>query len=210
MMTEKSPIAQNVQNLIDKLHLEGVEAGRDEGEVILEASKKRAALIIEKAQKEAAAIKDEMHQLIEDEKKASNEAMKMALRDAVLTLKTQLSLQFKAHLQNLISYKLADDTFLEEMLMAITRSSLSEKEESLEIIISEIEDSKEKQRKLIKSIASDMFRHKVRLGKTTQKGIKISLIDEEIEIDLTEEALTDLIYHLLIPRYHELLEGIEK
>ena len=55
-----------------------------------------------------------------------------------------------------------------------------------------------------------MFRHKVRLGKTTQKGIKISLIDEEIEIDLTEEALTDLIYHLLIPRYHELLEGIEK
>ena len=210
MMTEKSPIAQNVQNLIDKLHLEGVEAGRDEGEVILEASKKRAALIIEKAQKEAAAIKDEMHQLIEDEKKASNEAMKMALRDAVLTLKAQLSLQFKAHLQNLITHKLSDNTFLEEMLLTITKSSLSDKEESLEIIISEIENSKEKQDKFIKEIASDMFRHKVRLGKTNQKGIKISLLDDEAEIDLTEEALTDLIYHLLAPRYYELFEGLKR
>jgi len=209
-MTEKSPIAHNVQNLIDKLHLEGIEAGKDEGEVILDASKKKATLIIENAKKEAATIKDEMHQLIEDEKKASNEAMKIALRDTVLTLKTQLSLQFKTHLQNLISSKLSNNTFLEEMLITITKSSLSDKEESLEIIVSEIEESKEKQKKLIKSIASDMFRHEVRLGKTTQKGIKISLIDKEIEIDLTEEALTDLIYHLLIPRYHELLEGIEK
>ena len=75
-----------------------------------------------------------MHQLIEDEKKASNEAMKMALRDAVLTLKTQLSLQFKIHLQHLISAKLSNDTFLEEMLITITRSSLSEKEESLKIM----------------------------------------------------------------------------
>lgn len=209
-MTEKSPIAQNVQNLIDKLHLEGVEAGRDEGEAILEASKKKAALIIEKAQKEAAAIKDEMHQLIEDEKKASNEAMKMALRDAVLTLKTQLSLQFKTHLQHLISDKLSDDTLLEEMLLTITKSSLSDKEESLEVIISEIENSKEKQDKFIKKIASDMFRHQVRLGKINQKGIKVSLLDEQAEIDLTEEALTDLIYHLLAPRYCELFEGLKR
>ena len=54
-----------------------------------------------------------------------------------------------------------------------------------------------------------MLRDVIELVPATQikGGIKVRLVGKDIEIDLTDEALTDLILKYLLPRYREIVSG---
>lgn len=208
-MAEKSPISENVQALIDKLHFEGVKAGSEDARLIVQKAKQEAAKIIDDAQKEADRLRAEAHAMIEKEKSASEAAFKTSLRDSVLTLKTQLFLQFKNQLQKQISTQMDDEKFLETLILTIAKAAISEEAQNINILVGEIKDYENRRDRLIEAIASKMLEDGIALGTGRDKGIKIKLIDQEVEVDLSEEALTELIYQLIIPRYRELFEGVK-
>lgn len=208
-MAENSPIAENVQALIDKLHYEGVKAGNEDARRIVDKAREEAEKIIKTARTEADKIRSEAYETIEKEKIASQAAFKTSLRDTVLTLKTQLFLQLKNQLEKLISTKMNNTEFLEELILSIAKAAANSKVQKLEVVVGEIKDYQEKRDQLIKTIVTDMSQKGIELGIGREKGIKIKLVDQEVEIDLSEEALTQLIYTLIIPRYRELFEGIK-
>jgi len=207
-MAENTPIAENVQALIDKLHFEGVKAGREDAQLIVQQAKQEAAKIIQEAQKEADKLRNDAQEWIEKEKIASQSAFKTALRDSILKLKTQLFLQFKNQLQQNISHTMQDETFLETLILSIAQAATTSQEENIKIIVGEIEDYEHKRDQLIQAISTQMTQNKIALGVGRDKGIKIALVDQEVEVDLSQEALTELIYQLIIPRYRELFEGV--
>ena len=45
------------------------------------------------------------------------------------------------------------------------------------------------------------------MGDTTP-GIRIRLVGQDVEIDLTERAVADLLLKHLLPRYRAVLEGV--
>ncbi|MCH9740996.1 MAG: hypothetical protein K0U38_09190 [Epsilonproteobacteria bacterium] len=205
-MQPNEPIAQNVQALVDKLHLQGVKAGKEEAEAILQKANEKAKQIIEEAEQRAKVIQEEAIQELEAEKKATHEAFKIALRNSVLTLKNQLFMQFKTHLQKLITQKLQDENFLEEMILTI--SSNIQSDENIELIVGRVENYESRQDAFIESIVEKMTTEGIKLGKLNRQGIKIQFIENNLEIDLSDEALTDLIYQLIIPRYQEMFDGV--
>ena len=47
----------------------------------------------------------------------------------------------------------------------------------------------------------------IREGDDRQPGIRIRLVEDEVTIDLTSEALTQLLLEHLLPRFRAVLEG---
>ena len=204
---EKQPIAENVQQLIDKLHDEGVKAAKAEALEIVEKAKSEANRIRNAAREEAEAIKSSAHQVIEEEKEAAHKAFAIASRDAVLLLKSQLFAQFEQHLKEMISREFTDEKFLYELILKISESALSEKEEDMQLLIGEIDETGQKRDDLIASLATQLAKKGIRLGKGGDRGIKILLEGENLQIDLSDKALSQLIAELIMPRYQEIFEG---
>jgi V/A-type H+-transporting ATPase subunit E len=204
-----------VKELISRLRDEGVKAGEDEARQILEDAEKKAAEIVNKAKSEADGILSKTRSEIESEKNAAREALQIAVRDAVLSLKEQLSVRFASHVKRLISSDLADKEFLRKLVLAVAARSVPEevKEKSLEILLSdEVSGDSSKQKEidpLVLSISKDLLREGITLvpaGKR-QRGIRLHLKGEDLEIDLTEETLSDSILRYLVPRFRSLIEG---
>ena len=55
-----------------------------------------------------------------------------------------------------------------------------------------------------------MLRDGLELGtrEDTSAGIRIQLLDENVEIELTDEAIAELLLRHLVPRFRAIMEGI--
>ena len=62
---------------------------------------------------------------------------------------------------------------------------------------------------LVLSISRDLLREGITLipAGERQRGIRLHLKGEDLEIDLTEETLTNSILRYLVPRFRSLIEG---
>jgi V/A-type H+-transporting ATPase subunit E len=204
-----------VKELISRLRDEGVKAGEDEARLMLEDAEKKAAEIINNAKAEAEGILSKTRSEIESEKNAAREALQIAVRDAVLSLKEQLSVRFASHVKRLISSELADKEFLKKLVLAVASRSVPDeiKDKSLQVLLSdEVSGDSSKHKEidpLVLSISKDLFREGITLVPSgeRQRGIRLHLKGEDLEIDLTEETLSDSILRYLVPRFRSLIEG---
>lgn len=197
-----------VQELIDRLYVEGVAKAQAEADTIVEEAKARARTIVSEAKAEAKAIKDETHKRIHTLEESTKNAFKIAIRDAILEVKGQLILQFQEHLHQLIQTHLEEDSFLEEVLKKIFEQALV-CEKRIDINLDEQIGSKEQIANFTKQELSRMLQKGVRLGSMKRKGIHIKIVDENLLIDLSQQNLASLIYQMVESQYHTLLEGIQ-
>ena len=204
-----------VKELISRLRYGGVKTGEDKARQILESAEKKAAEVLNKAKTEADSILSKTRAEIESEKTAAREALQIAVRDAVLSLKEQLSVRFASHVKRLISSDLADKEFLRKLVLAVASRSVPDeiKEKSLQVLLSdEVSGDPSKQKEidpLVLSISRDLLREGITLipAGERQRGIRLHLKGEDLEIDLTEETLTNSILRYLVPRFRSLIEG---
>ncbi len=63
---------------------------------------------------------------------------------------------------------------------------------------------------LIHQLSSEMLCQEIeiKVSDDQTKGIRIRLIDKDLEIDLTEQAISDLLLKHLLPRFRARLEGM--
>jgi V/A-type H+-transporting ATPase subunit E len=47
----------------------------------------------------------------------------------------------------------------------------------------------------------------VALGRETQHGLRVRVVDERVEIDLTDDAITELLARHLLPRFRAVMRG---
>jgi V/A-type H+-transporting ATPase subunit E len=99
-------VSQGVDELISKLRQEGVDAGNAEAEKVLSAAREKAKAIVDDAEKQS------RNKVTEAQKKADaflnggKEALKTAMRDMVLTLKTELTEGFRTDVKRLVEREL--------------------------------------------------------------------------------------------------------
>ena len=224
-MTDTHEVSSGVQELIARLRDEGVEAGEKKAEELIREAKKRTDQIVAEAKAEAAEIIKKARAVIKTERTASQEALKVAIRDTWLQLGEELKAVFASHVRRLVSAELEDRDFLRQLLLAIAGravASVSE-DQPLEVLVCQevfatgkeckgvTETSKEALRHFVLGVSGEILRKGVELKPSgdMQAGIRIRLVGEDVEIDLTDKALSDLILKHLLPRYRNIVAGVD-
>lgn len=224
-MANAVEISSGVQELIDKLKNEGIAEGEKQANHIINEAQMEASQIIAKAKSEADQFFAEAHRAIEVERLSANEAIKMAFRDSELTLRSKFRETFSDYLKRLVSYELQDKDFIKQFVLAVASLKKDEvsKAPEIEILLPSqlfktdengiylTEEGKTSCRHLILGITGQMLREGVELSITEdfKGGVKVRLVGEDIEIDLTDEAFSNLLLKYLLPRYRSIVSGQE-
>jgi V/A-type H+/Na+-transporting ATPase subunit E len=107
-----------------------------------------------------------------------------------------------------VSSELKDETVLRDMIVAIAGKGGSQipKDREFEVLLSE-----DRVKPFIMKVTRDMLRDGVEIKSFpgAQAGLKVKLKGEDLEIDLTEKAVTDLLVQHLLPKYRKIVRGQE-
>lgn len=222
---EETKEASGVQEFIDKLRNQGVGEGQRQAEQILKEAHHKASHILSQAQAEVDKLLSEARHKIEVERQSSHEAIKTAFRDTEIALRSKVREAFSVHLKRLVSLELEDRDFIKQLVLVIASVNTDEiaQASQVEVLLPsklfEIDESganlskegKKRMQHLVLGITDGMLREGIELKSATdvKGGIKVRLTGKDIELDLTDEALTDLLLKYLLPRYSEIVSGKE-
>lgn len=224
-MATKPKIQSGVDELIARLRDDGVNAGKDEAQRLMSDAQAKASSIVAKAKEEADAMIKDAREKIEKETKAAKASLKTAVRDTELMLESELKAGFSDHVKRLVSAELKDPEFMKVLILTVagrTTPALPEKE-GFEVLMPAAmlkkdqkgEGMSPKARKrlhdLVLGISGDMLRDGVEIkgDEAARPGLKIKLKDKDLEIDLTDNAIANVLLQYLLPRYRAIVAGEE-
>jgi V/A-type H+/Na+-transporting ATPase subunit E len=211
-----------VDKLIDRLRDDGIAQGRSQAQALVTAAQKQASDIAAAAQREADSIlvkaKEEAGKL----KAAGENAIALAMRDTLLSLEGELVKEFRNKLVNLIKGLLVDPAFLQRLILEVaSKAAPVSTSKPVELLLpAEIVSLEDLQRKpeqaapgtlmhFVLSLGGGMLRDGMRFGVAdeSEAGIRVCLVDDDVRIDLTESAISELLLRHMLPRFRALLRG---
>lgn len=222
------PLSSGVDALIARLRQEGVDAGQSEADTLLQNARAEAEDILSKAKAEAETHMETARREADAYRNAGEQALKTAMRDAVLSMKTGLMNQFSADVKRLVSHQLNDPEIVKAMILEVAgrvgEGAGLEGGEEIDIILPEyaigLEELRENPHELehgrltdfVLGLTGDMLRKGVGFSTSSDgaRGIRVEVKGQDIELDLTEEAVAGLLLQHLQPRFRAILEGIVK
>ncbi|MGR8931370.1 MAG: hypothetical protein ACU836_12065 [Gammaproteobacteria bacterium] len=229
MKEEKAEFASSgVEQLIDRLREQAINAGQAKAENIVADAQKRAAWLIGEAEQEAKNIVGKAQAEADALKNAGVDALNLAGRDALLRLRDTLLGSFSQEVQRVVREHMASETSIEQLVLALAgqvrqKTGLDEHDE-MTIILPEAVIGVEELRKkpeelqqgalshLTAAIANDLLRKGVSFDVSDEfkAGLQIRLEGNAMQIDFTDEAVSTLLLAHLQPRFRALLQGIVK
>ncbi len=221
---EGKTVSVGVQELIEKLRNQGVQNGRTEADKIISEAKAKASLLIKEAEQKADTIVGKAREEADFITKAGTEALQLAERNAILELKDFLLEKFSEQIRAVVSSSMDNELLLEKMIVEVAGENSLRGEKNVEVVlprkvigVDELRENPE----LLKEggmldfsmdQASTMLQKGVTfaVGTENQTGISFRLKDKDIEVELSEEAVSAVLLRHLQPRFRALLEGIIK
>jgi len=223
---EPEATASGVEELIKRLRHDGVEAGREEAERIINDAESRANWLVNQATEQAEEIVTKARREADRFRSAAEEALQVAARDAVLQMKDQLAQQFSDEIARLVRHEMEHEVLLERLILEVAgrvrRDASLDDAERIEILLpagardlADLRDDPEELRhgelsRYVIDVAGNLLRDGVTLkpSEEVKEGIRIRLTDEQIEMDLSSDAIAAHLLEHLLPRFRALLEGM--
>ncbi|MCB1639384.1 MAG: hypothetical protein KDI15_11105 [Thiothrix sp.] len=222
--TEKNHAASGIEALIDKLRQEGVDKGRSEAGQILLDAEKEADLLLRQAQERADTIIKQAQREATRQRQAGEDALKMAARDLLLEVKESLARGFTDQVERLIEQQMDNPAFVQRMVLELvgrTRQAAGLDESGqLEVLLPESVIGLDELRRnadeyqagqlsqFVQSLSVELLREGVSFNSHRGSGIRVRLVGRDVEVDLTDSAVSRLLLRHLQPRFHALLEGV--
>ncbi|MTI44880.1 V/A-type H+-transporting ATPase subunit E [Roseibium hamelinense] len=220
-----SAAGAGVQALIERLKSEGVEAGQSEAEAILKKAQADAERLVQNAEAKAQAILEKAHKEAAEERSATLDGLKIAARDMVLSLRNELDRSIQTEASRLIGVTLSEDDFLQKLILSIAAKAKEDagitNADKLDIVLperavtfDELKQAPEKAEAgtlthFVVALAGDVLRDGVTFSTAPGlTGIRIKLTDKDVSIDITEEAVAELLKTHLQPRLRAIMEGV--
>ena len=220
--------SQGIDALIARLREQGVAAGREQAEKIVADARAMAKEIVDKAKEEAKMHIEASHKQADAFQAAGVAAIQMAMRDTILDMKSHLMQQFSSDVKRLVSRNLQDEALLRQMILEVAgraRESVDAAGASeLEIVLpeevvglNELRNNPDELRRgklthFVLGLSDEILRKGVTFSASDEheSGIRIHMVDKDISLDLTDEAIAALLLEHLQPRFRAILEGIVK
>ncbi len=220
------PVSSGVQELIERLRREGVEAGESEARDAVAQARRQADEILSSARREAEELHARTRRELAAERDAAHEALRLAARDLQLELKERLTARFEAQVKQLVSADLSSHDGLRALILAVAGhvgvelADAADAGQQMQVAVSG-DLSNEQLDTLTRELAAGLLREGVELvpaaeggptGSTASGaqdgGIRVRLADQDIEVDLSANALASLLLRRLTPRFRELFAAL--
>ncbi|ACH94358.1 V-type ATP synthase subunit E [Borrelia recurrentis] len=192
-----------VKDLINKIKKDGLdEAERLASEIILNAKQEAEAIIL-KAESEAKELKIKAEKEAYDYKRYSLEASRQAFRDLVIGTENSIKSLFKSALKDSVS-SVYDSNFLRELIIRVL--DVWGKDDKIDIMLNESDIDN------LSSILKTSIRNKfgaeieIKPFKGINKGFKVQQRDGSLYYDFTSEAIADILFEYLNPRFKEIIK----
>ena len=195
-----------LQELIEQIKKEGVEAANAEAEAILNAAKQQAQTIVAEAEAQADKLlltaKSENERMV----KSSEEAIRQAGRNLLISFRESVTRELRAIVGEQVTAVYSSDAFAKIIVSAVEHWVSKPDAEELEVILNtndlqSLEDSllaqfKAKALNGITLKANDNF----------DGGFRIAVNNGSVYYDYSSEAVVDMISNYLSPKVTELLK----
>jgi V/A-type H+-transporting ATPase subunit E len=217
-MAEEIQTSSGVQDLIARIRDDGVRAGRQQAQQILADAQRQAARMLEEARSEVEQMRQKARAEIQNEETAALEALKLAARDTGLRLEAEVVSAFESCVKRLISPVTHDGSVIRALTLVLAGHAVEEyvKDEDIQILVSDIlfrepEESpelKERVNRAVLGITGEMLREGVELipSSEVEGGARVRLVGENLEIDLTDDAIHGVLMKHLLPRFRRIFE----
>ena len=225
---ETAAPSHGIDALIAKLRDQGVAAGREEGEKIVAEARAKAKQILDKANEEAKQHLAASRKQAASFQYAGEAAIRTAMRDTVLELKSYLMQRFSSDVRRLVSRSLQDEALLRQMIVEVAGRARESVDAvgavRLDIVLpaqvvglDELRNNPDELRQgklthFVLGLSDDILREGVTFSASDdlESGIRIHMVDKDISLELTDEAIAALLLQHLQPRFRAILEGIVK
>jgi V/A-type H+-transporting ATPase subunit E len=221
--------SSGVETLIERLREQGVEAGREEARRIEAEARTRALEIERAAEEKARQIVEQAVSRADAIKTGGKDALKVAMRDTVLALRTALVETVSENVRRLITTEMDREDFLRQLIRDVAGQAREragvDRGEVVKVILPRkligLEDLRHDPLRLheggmthfVLNVAGGVLQDGVSIGISEdddQHGIRLYLEDKQVFIDLTDKAVADLLLAHLQPRFRAVLEGTVK
>ena len=217
---EESKAGAGVQNLVDRIRDQGVLAATEKANKILRDAEAKSAKMLADAKREVEQLRENARIEIESNHAAALEALKLSARDTVLQLEAKVASAFEVFVQKLVTSATRDEKFIKSIVLVLADHAQKELigDKEIEIHISESiltgetnEKMSERTKQTILGLSSEMLREGVELipSSEIEGGARVRLVKDKLEIDLSDKAISKLLYQRILSRFQSILEGSE-
>jgi V/A-type H+-transporting ATPase subunit E len=218
-MADEAQHSSGVQELIAKIRDDGVQAGNKRAEEIVAEARREAARLLAEAEARAAEVHRKALQEIDSFRQSALESLALAARDTRLQLEAELLASFEAHVKRLVADFTFDAKFIRAVILVLAGRATEEYpvDQQLEILVSDLLAGREGEspeldrslRENVLGISGSMLREGVEIIPSSEVpgGVRVRVVGQEREIDLTDESISKLLLKHMLPRYKSILEG---
>jgi V/A-type H+-transporting ATPase subunit E len=197
-----------LKNIIEKIKEEGVGEAEKKASGIISAAEAKARSVIEEAENKKKDFLKKATEEAEALKKNGREAVKQASRDAILSLREQITVLFDKIFKREISGAMSTET-LQKMIGALASGFRKEGKLDAEVILSD-KDKKALEASLLKSLKAEAKKGiTIKTSPRVEHGFRIGMKGENSYYDFTDDAVAEAFMTYLNPRIAEILSSGE-
>ncbi len=216
-MANDTTTSTGVQTLIERIRDEAIQTAQAEADRLLADARQQASEIVAQAKSEADAERAKASAEIEADRAASLDALRLASRDTVLNLKAGVIARFEEFVKRLVVSATHDEQLIRNIVLVLAGRAAEEfiQDKDIEVRISKAllgeATLTEEGNQAILALSSDMLREGIELipDDEVTGGARVRLIEDKLEVDLSDRAVARLISQRMIPRFKAILDGVE-
>ncbi|MBA3720977.1 MAG: V-type ATP synthase subunit E [Parachlamydiaceae bacterium] len=195
-----------ISKICDKLRRETLEPAKDEAHLIIEAAKKKADEIILEAEKHAEQIIKNAKGQIEQERNVFHSSMQQASKQAVEALKQDIEQHvFNQELHLVLEKQLADPKVIAQLINGIVKALENEGlSVDLTAVIPKTVSAQEVSALLLDAVQKRLKNKPLEIGNFSG-GVQLKLQGKRMTIDLTEQALKELLSNYVRKDFRQLI-----
>lgn len=193
-----------LQDIITKIHDEGVKEAEQRAREIIESAEKQAKERVDRAKSEADELRKAAEQDAAKSKAAGEAALKQASRDLLLSVKKDLTVLFETVQKEAIGDAMTPER-MATIIGTVVESWASGKGESLDVLTSAA-DRDALEGELKKQLANKLKAgYEVRPIHGINAGFRVGDGGSSAHLDFTDETIAELLSAYLNPRLAELM-----
>jgi len=133
----------------------------------------------------------------------------------VLELRSRVRDRFKQHVRKLVTESMRDDDFIRSLVLVLAGDSAEKyiKDNDAQIFVDQVLVKRESSamdeelKRTVQWITSEKLREGIELvpASDVHGGARVQLLGDKLEIDLSEDAISELLLRHLLPRYRSVL-----
>ena len=202
-------MAEELQGLLDKIQSEGIAKAEAEKNAVIESAKAESAKIIENAKKEAAEIIRKAEEEAEMSRTKGAAAIRQAARDVIIALRADMENRLKKLVSDCLGEAMTPELMgkiILEMVKAY-REKNPNGEATVELLLQQ-KDAAALEKYLKSGVLKDLKANpSISVGGDFSSGLQLGFKGEDVFLDFSDDALTDVICAYVGPKLAASIKG---